>query len=420
MINSTSILTVSQLNRQIKTWLEQDVGAVYVEGEVSSLSRPSSGHYYFTLKDASAQVRCVFFRNRHLRNTEDLIQTGQQLLIAGMLSLYEARGDYQLIVETIEAAGQGDLYRQFEQLKLKLAALGLFDAERKKPLPYFPKIIGIITSATAAALQDILTTLARRYPVAHIRIYCSEVQGIHAHHQLITAISTANQEGCCDVLILARGGGSMEDLWAFNHELLAHAIASSAIPIVSGVGHETDFTIADFVADLRAATPTAAAESVTPHQNEIMAKLLSLQSQMLQALKKLILQYQFRLQHRLQQLCSPAATLRANWQSLDFLKIQLINAYKQLLSRQNEEIKQLHDQVISLSQQKLQSRQTTLRTLLATLHAVSPLATLDRGYAIAMRNNHVLLNATQTKPGDLIEVRLAQGQLSCEVLSCVE
>lgn len=439
MLPQTPILSVTQLNRQIRSWLEHEVGPLYVEGEVSTLSKPSSGHYYFTLKDASAQVRCVFFRNRHTNDTQAILHAGQQIVVYGQLSLYEARGDYQMIVEQIEHAGQGDLFRQFELLKAKLAALGLFDASRKQSLPRFPETIGIVTSSNAAALRDILTTLERRYPIATIIIYPSDVQGAQAPQQLISALQRANHDNRCDVLILARGGGSIEDLWAFNNEQLAHAIAASRIPIVSGVGHETDFTIADFVADYRAATPTAAAEAVSPNQTELLATLESLQSRLHLAIDRLFKHQQLRLQHELQKLSSPGRLIRAHWQTLDYLQHHLVSALHQQLTRKTHHYQRLSLQLNALNplmlirskaqrtrhletvltqriQQLYHQKKQRLNTLLATLHAVSPLATLKRGYAIATYDEHVLLNYTQVNPGDTVGIRLSHGELTCKVI----
>lgn len=440
MNRPAQILSVTQLNRQIRCWLEQEIGSLYVEGEVSTLSRPASGHYYFTLKDASAQVRCVFFRNKHTAMTQETLQAGQHIVVFGQLSLYEARGDYQLIVEHVESAGQGDLYRQFELLKTKLAALGLFDASRKKNLPLFPAAIGIVTSSSAAALKDILTTLKRRYPIATVIVYPSDVQGKLAPAQLITAIQRANQDKRCDVLILARGGGSIEDLWAFNDEQLAYAITNSHIPIVSGVGHETDFTIADFVADLRAATPTAAAEAVSPNQFELIATLQMLHTRMNNAISRFIRHKQLLLHHELQKMASPSQRIRSYWQSLDYLHNHLGITFQKQLVRKKHQVEKLslqlqaihpthrlqkekqllhylETQLIQLSKQQLQEQKRRFTTLLATLHVVSPLSTLNRGYSITTYDNHVLLNSDQVKQGDVIQVRLAHGNLTCEVLA---
>lgn len=438
MTTQPNILTVTQLNRHVRSYLEYEMGEVCVAGEISNLSKPASGHFYFTLKDATAQVRCVYFRNRHIGAAARSLQNGQQVVARGKLSLYEARGDYQLIVEQLDEAGQGDLYRQFELLKVKLAALGLFDTARKKPLPRIPDCIGVITSSSGAALHDILTTLGRRFPLIPIIVYPSDVQGKQAAPQLITALQRANQEARCDVLILARGGGSIEDLWAFNDEALAHGIATSAIPVVSGVGHETDVTIADFVADLRAATPTAAAESVVPDWLDLVARLQHIQSAMVSAISRFIKHKHLLLNHEVQKIASPGRLINTHWQTLDYLERHLHRAQSQLLAQKQH---QLHLATIRLDAKHpgvlLQQARSNVQGLeinltrtihaktaqlkqhfmqqLATLHAVSPLATLDRGYAIATLRKKVLIDSKQTKTGDVIDVRLARGSLVCEV-----
>lgn len=438
MLNPTPVLTVSQLNRQVRSWLEHEMGTILVEGEISNLSKPASGHFYFTLKDATAQLRCVYFRNRH-DNTQDF-QNGQQVRAQGNLSLYEARGDYQLIVEQLHEAGEGDLYRQFELLKAKLAALGLFDPARKKPLPRFPDCIGVITSASGAALRDIITTLGRRFPFAHVVVYASEVQGKQAAQQLTKALNLANHDKRCDVLILARGGGSIEDLWAFNDEHLAHAIANSRIPIVSGVGHETDFTIADFVADLRAATPTAAAEAVTPNVVDIVALFQTYETRLLRAIHRFIQHQQLLLQHQTQKLTSPRQLISAYWQSLDFLRNHLQHALQKLFAQKRQSLHAINNRLDAKNPVILLQKATTnLQSLenalfnqisikinklrqeftnqLATLHAVSPLATLDRGYAIATCNNKIVIDSQSVNIGDTINIRLAKGQLVSKIIS---
>lgn len=434
---NTPILSVSQLNRQIKNFLESDVGLVNVEGEVSNLAKPVSGHFYFTLKDSSAQLRCVFFRNRQ-RQVEGL-KNGQQVVVSGILSLYEARGDYQLIVETLDEAGLGDLHKQFEILKNKLASLGLFEASRKKAIPRFPSCIGIITSASGAALHDLLTTLARRYIVANIIVYPSDVQGSLAAGQLQQAILRANREKRCDVLILARGGGSMEDLWAFNDEKLAYTIAESLIPIVSGVGHETDFTIADFVADLRAATPTAAAEVVTPNQAELYAYFERMKQKMTNMIQQIIAKYRLSLQHMLQIMDSPKKLIASHWQTLDYTERQLRQVFlhrlasvkhklallSMRLNAQNPSIllKEAQTNLVRLENMLHQAIGTflyvlkqSLRTQMATLHAVSPLATLDRGYAIVTQNGRLLFDTKGLKINEQVDIRLARGKMICNVL----
>ena len=433
-----SVLTVSQLNRQIKAYLEHEIGTVHVEGELSNLSRPSSGHLYFTLKDNSAQIRCVFFKNRHTKPLCTNLKDGQHLIASGKLSLYEARGDYQLIVEELTEAGLGKLYQQFEALKNKLAEEGLFGADRKKPLPKIPNTIGIITSNTGAAIQDILSTLARRFPLAHILIYPCEVQGATAAPQLVKALQNANADKRCDVLILARGGGSIEDLWAFNNEELARQIARSHIPIVSGVGHETDFTIADFVADYRAETPTAAAIAVSPNSIDLLQSINTMLTRLQSSITRKVQTQQIKLSHLAAKVASPQQAIAAYWQTLDYLERQLLSTITKTMNQKQHQLNlystqlqarnpsnQLQQMKIQLNQLMEQLRQHLkirinnlryqLNNNLTTLHAVSPLATLDRGYSIATKKNKVIHNTEQVVVGDVIGVRLAKGTLTCEI-----
>lgn len=433
-----TFLTVSQLNRQIRSWLEQDIGEVAVIGELSNLSKPSSGHFYFTLKDQTAQIKCVFFRNYHRPDTPPL-KDGQQFIVRGKLSLYEARGDYQLIVQELTSQGLGELYQEFERLKIKLEQRGYFAADKKKALPRFPQAIAIITSASGAALQDILATLARRYPIAKVYVYASEVQGKTAAPQLVHALRKANADGYCQVIILARGGGSIEDLWAFNDEQLADAIRQSQIPVVSGVGHETDFTIADFTADLRAATPTAAAEAVTPNQFELIKVIDNLAARMILTLQRHLQHHQMQLSHTLAKMTSPEQMIYRHWQTYDYLQRQLLQYMRQQYRRQLHRLdllqaslqagnpqtrlqysrsflQQCEQRLIHAMTEKLHQIRQVFRTQMATLHAVSPLATLDRGYAIATYHQKILYDSEQVTVGDTIGLRLAKGQLSCKVL----
>lgn len=436
MEKQNKILTVTQLNRQVKSYLENELGIVDVEGELSNLSKPSSGHFYFTLKDSNAQIRCVYFKNRHV--SAHKLTDGQHIIASGRLSLYEARGDYQLIVEQITEAGLGALYQRFEALKNKLALEGLFDTAKKRPIPVMPRIIGVITSTTGAAIRDILSTLARRFPLAKVIIYPSEVQGAGAAQQLIHALELANKEQRCDVLLLARGGGSIEDLWAFNDEQLARHIARSSIPTVSGIGHETDFTIADFVSDYRAETPTAAATAVTPDCNELVKLLNHSISRMHEATHRFLQKYQIKLQHLIDKISSPQKAIASYWQTSDYLERQLIAHMVYLIKQKTHQLhlcinhlnaknpktqikqtqillQKITLQLIQHMQNKMNQLKYQLRTQLSTLHAVSPLATLDRGYAIATKENKVLFSSQQVTIGDSIEILLAQGNLTCEI-----
>lgn len=438
MNNAPPVLTVSQITRQIKGLLEFEVGNIRVEGEVSNLSLPASGHSYFTLKDSGAQLRCVFFKSRFSTQAQKPLKEGQKIIVQGQLSVYEARGDLQMIVNQWSESGLGELYQRFLALKQKLEQEGLFNPERKKALPRFPERIGLITSPTGAAIRDMLTTLNRRYPCAEIRVYPCEVQGATAAGQLVKALQRAARDQYCDVLILARGGGSIEDLWAFNEEILARQMAVCPIPIVSGVGHETDFTIADFVADLRAATPTAAAEAVTPNQAELLRLLLLWQSRLQQSIRRVLQHQQLRLTHLDDKLTTPRKMIYSHWQKLDYLQRQCLSLMRQILLQRQQRCElrrsqlaarhprqQIQQALLRLSTCKQQLRQAqqrqldrskdSLQQLLATLHAVSPLATLDRGYAIATRQDQVLRNSHQVHQDDEINIRLAQGQLTCQV-----
>lgn len=430
-------ISITQLNRQVRLWLEQDVGEVCVIGELSNLAKPASGHLYFTLKDDSAQIRCVFFRSHH-HPSNQTYANGQQVIAQGRLSLYEARGEYQLIVQQLTHAGIGLLYQKFAELKQKLALLGLFEPHHKKPFPAFPATIAIVTSPTGAAIRDILITLARRFPLAEILIYPSEVQGKNAAAQLIAAIKRVNQDKRADVLILARGGGSIEDLWPFNDELLAYAIRDSTIPIVSGVGHETDFTIADFVADLRAATPTAAAETITPDKTHLLSFFSECTIRMHTSMKRILAQWHMQLAHHQRTLLSPAHLVTNHWQSLYFLEQQLHNNLRYRLQGYRHTLQILQASLetknpcVLISQAKehinrceLQLRQSVLlqlhqakqrfNSLLMTLNVVSPLATLERGYAIATHKNKIIFDSSKVKFGDELKLQLAKGQLLCIV-----
>jgi len=372
---AASALTVSQLNHQVKTLLEQGMARLWVEGEISNLARPASGHLYFTLKDASAQVRAAFFRQRQRGPTIGL-KNGDKVLVFGKVGLYEPRGDYQLIVEAVEPAGEGALRRQFEVLKKKLAAEGLFAEEHKRELPSLPRRVGVITSPSGAAIRDILTVLKRRFPSVPVVIYPSSVQGEAAPGELIAALRAAVRRNECDVLIVGRGGGSLEDLWAFNDERLARALFDAPIPIVSAVGHEVDFTIADFVADVRAPTPSGAAEIVVPDRSDWLRAIASWAS-------------------RIGRLGIRALETRG--QTLDWLRQRLLSS----------------------GQRNVATATHRLQLAMRGLHSVRPLATLDRGYAIveAVPSGKVLLRATDTAPGEEIRARLAEGELLATVKS---
>ena len=390
------VYSVSQLNHAARSLLEGNFPLIWIEGEISNLAKPSSGHVYFTLKDEVASVRCAMFRQRN-RLLSFTLENGAHVLIRAQVSLYEGRGEFQLIAEHMEAAGDGVLRRAFEMLKQRLAAEGLFDAARKKILPALPRCIGVVTSPTGAAIHDILSILQRRFPALPIIIYPAQVQGNGAPAQIARAIYLASQRQDCDVLIVARGGGSLEDLWAFNDETVARAIYACEIPVVSGIGHEVDFTIADFVADQRAATPSAAAELVSPDQVEWLQqfarqrnRLVTLMQDRITGKQHLLhwLTQRLQQQHPGQRLCTQA-------QRLDELEQRLHQGMRLTLQR--------HWQRLVFASHALDT--------------ISPLATLARGYTIVrtVPLHTVLRAADDVTPGDKIEVLLAQGRLLCQV-----
>lgn len=435
------VYTVSRLNREVRALMEGSFALIWIEGELSNVARPSSGHLYFSLKDAHAQVRGAMFRNRnrHLRfRPED----GSQILVRARVSLYEPRGEYQLVVEHMEEAGDGALRRAFEELKERLAAEGLFAAEHKRPVPALPRRIGVLTSPTGAAIRDILSVLRRRFPAIPVLVYPVPVQGEGAAEQIAAAVRRADQRGECDVLLLARGGGSLEDLWAFNGEVLARAIYDCTLPVVSGVGHEVDVTIADLVADYRAPTPSAAAEHLSPDRDEWLQKLAHTARRLERGTRAHLEQSAQRLRWlvgRLQQQ-HPGVRLRHHIQRLDELEQRLVRAQDHQLrhgtarlarahallarhtpsdriARLREQQTDLERRLVGAARLRLERCNQRLATLSRSLDAVSPLATLDRGYAIVSQEEDgaILRRAGDTTPGEQVRARLARGQLVCTV-----
>ena len=434
-------ISVSQLNRRVRTLLERGIAQLWVEGEISNLSRPASGHIYFSLKDDSAQVSAAWFRQRQ-RGPAIAYKNGDRVLAYGRVSIYEARGNYQLIVERMEPAGEGVLKRRFEALKKKLLDEGLFDEDRKRPLPALPSRIGVITSPSGAAIRDIVSVLARRFPAVPVIIYPAAVQGDAAPAELIEALATAARRDECDVLILGRGGGSLEDLWAFNDEQLARAIAACPLPIISAVGHEVDFTIADFVADVRAPTPSGAAEIVVPSQHDWEQRIATLALRIGRIGQRAVEDRGQRIDWLARRLvaASPAATLRRQRDHMRENRGRLASAIRQRLLSDTNQLQAIRSNLLQQSpaisvqrnfSQLSELRQrlvTTTRSLLATaehraallaraLHSVSPLATLDRGYAIVMdaSTEKVLLRASDVDVGDDILARLGEGELVATV-----
>ncbi len=391
-------LSVSQLNRQVRTLLESHFDFLWVEGEISNFAAPSSGHWYFSLKDGSAQVRCAMFRNRNQR-MKLMPTNGDAIRLRCRVSLYEGRGEFQLIVEHLEPAGAGALQGAFEALKARLASEGLFDAERKQTLPESISRLGIITSPTGAAIHDILTVLKRRCPAIEVYLIPVAVQGEQAAPEISSAIERVNRwqnDGkiTLDALIIGRGGGSLEDLWAFNEELVARAIAASALPIVSAVGHEIDFTIADMVADQRAATPSAAAEMLSPDQREWQNQLNTLEQKLQLLIQRKLADAARELEHLRRRLRHPGHRLREQSQRLDDLEQRLQSAMRR----------------------KLRTAGTRLAHLAQMLDSLSPLSTLQRGYAIVSDSAGIVItDASTVSSGDKLEARLAKGRLRLTV-----
>ena len=395
---ATQIYRVSQITAYIKELFDGDYALqdLWLEGEVSNYSRAASGHVYFTLKDEEAQIRCVMWRSQVERQAY-VPQNGEAIVVHGRISVYEAGGQYQLYVDDIQPAGDGLLYLQFGALKERLAAEGLFDVERKRPLPSFPQRLGVVTSPTAAALRDIVNVLRRRYPLVEVVLSPTMVQGDEAPPQIVAAIQVLNQLTDVDAIIVARGGGSLEDLWAFNDERVARAIYASQAPVVTGVGHETDLTIADFVADVRAPTPSAAAEVAVPDQQELRWAVESWRGQLAQFMRVRIeegrraLQYQEQVLRRL----SPQTQIDSCRQRVDDLMRSALAALKHRLALARER----------------------LRTLDSQLQTLSPLATLERGYAITrhLGTGKVVRSVTQVVAGDRLEVRVSDGQFESTV-----
>jgi exodeoxyribonuclease VII large subunit len=446
LLPQRDIYTVSRLNGEVRAVLEGSFPLLWVEGEISNLARPTSGHIYFALKDPYAQVRCAMFRMRR-QQLRFQPENGMQVLVRARISLYEARGEFQLIVEHMEPSGEGALQRAFEELKQRLDREGLFDTAHKRELPRFPRRIGVITSPTGAALRDVLTVLQRRFPAIPVAIYPTQVQGAEAPGEIVEMIRLADRRKECDLLILTRGGGSLEDLMAFNDERVARAIHAAEIPLISAVGHEIDFTIADFVADRRAPTPSAAAELATPDRQELTATLQQLERRL-----RLFLGQQQRhagtrltaLRQRLRQL-HPGLRLRQQQQRLDELEPRLRRATRLQLRQQTTALESLrlrlqgfdpsqrlplfHRRVSELDnrlrhalKQYLRHRQQRLAAGAGRLQALSPLATLERGYSITRRlpDGELVRDAAQVKPGAQLETRLSRGRITSRVESIFE
>jgi len=438
------IISVGQLNQQAKKLLENQFRGVSVIGEISNIARPSSGHIYFTLKDEDGAIRCAMFRNQNLRLNFDP-QNGDQCILKGQVSLYAPRGDYQLIVSSMQPAGAGNLMHQFEELKKKLDAEGLFAQDIKKQIPKQPKHIGIITSESTAAFQDVLTTIQRRAPISQVSLIPATVQGDTAPKTLIKALQSTlnfnnlNPENAFDLILMCRGGGSIEDLWAFNNESLAREIFDYPLPIISGIGHEIDFTITDFVADLRAPTPTAAAELATEYYFQLSDRLEEWKANLGHLVQSKLTEKSQAILYASQNLKSPLTMLKEQSQSLDNIEIRLASIMQSIMSDAKQNFQLATAQIYQSSalqrfgkhEDRLKNNLSSLNSqiknlidrkklMLSSIHsnvkAISPLAVLDRGYAIVMNENGEALKSSKSlKVGDNVTTRLADGGFSANV-----
>lgn len=432
------VLSVSQLNQRARLLLEDVFPQVWVEGELSNLAKPASGHLYFTLKDANAQVRCALFRQQASR-VREVLRNGLMVRVRGRVSLYEGRGDYQMILDSLEAAGDGALRLAFEALKAALQAEGLFAQEAKRKLPKFPQRIGIVTSPSGAVLHDIVSVFARRAPHVQLTLIPTAVQGREASAQIVQALSLADQASY-DAIILARGGGSLEDLWCFNEEAVARAIADCNTPIISAIGHETDVSISDFVADMRAPTPSAAAELLAPDRSELLQQLRNTERQLRLRIQATLVRNSTQLQHLRQRLRHPRERLQQHHQRLDDLRqrmqramqtalqkhTQALDHYQSRLALQHsavslatyqQQLSVLEQRLARAAEHNLKHATQRFHSLVQTLQVVSPLATLERGYSILSSEDgqQIISSTQQLHPGQNLEARLTDGYLSLRV-----
>ena len=441
-VTPPKIISVSELNRKAKSLLEGGIPKLWIEGEISNLARPASGHMYFSLKDEAAQIRCAWFKQRQHQNISAMTN-GTKMLALGRISLYEARGEYQFIVEKMETAGEGDLKRKYEKLKEKLSIEGFFAEEIKKPLPKLPRRIGIITSPSGAAIRDALSVLKRRFPMVPVIIYPVSVQGDGAAPEIKLALEKANNRAECDLLIITRGGGSIEDLWAFNEEIVARAIHHSNIPIISAIGHETDVTIADFVADHRAPTPSAAAEVAVPDQQEwfnsidnisrklnaLIIRAINNRHQTLDWFNKRLTQSspQVIVKRQIEQSINLQRVLKSSMKNFLILRGRKIDKLtsrciqsspSQSLQKQIMRFEAIKQNIHAKGKKLIEDNQNRLRLASKSLNNVSPLGTLDRGYAIVseVNTNKVITNPKSLKINSKLEIRLAKGKIMAAVI----
>ena len=436
--SNREILSISELNKTVKGLLETEFSFLYVEGEISNFSRPSSGHWYFTLKDEKAQIKCAMFRNQN-RSVGFEPKNGQQVVLYGKVTLYEGRGDFQIITSSLEISGDGELRRSFEKLKASLQKEGFFDQRTKKVIPKFPKNVAIITSPTGAAIKDIFSVVYRRFPALRMTVIPTQVQGEEAIPQIVDAIETANNgKSTYDLILLTRGGGSLEDLWAFNTEPLAKAIFISKIPIVSAIGHESDFTISDFVADLRAPTPSSAAEQITPDANMLKNDISETRDRLIRTARRAMDSRQNELSHLIRRIRHPSSRLNEFAQRLDDLERRNLSWITNLIRIKNsklaerkiqsprQRIQQVNHQVNQLSKLLTQNqaalfknRQAILNEKSSQLEALGPLATLKRGYAIVSEgtSGKIVRDSDQISEGEKLDIKLSDGDLTAQVLA---
>lgn len=441
--DSRKIYTVSSLNEAVRVTLERNIGAVDVEGEISNIARPASGHIYFTLKDAHAQIRCAMFKNRN-RRLRFAPENGLQVMARGKVSLYPARGDYQLVVDALEPAGEGALRLRFEQLKQKLLVEGLFEADLKQPLPQWPVCVGVITSPTGAAIRDVLTVLKRRCPAVEVIVYPCAVQGADAVSEIVRAVEVANKRRECDVLILARGGGSLEDLWSFNEERVARAIYASTLPVVSGVGHETDFSISDMVADVRAPTPSAAAELVSPDTAEFARLMRQLSHRLGGSMRRRLDDLGNDVRNLQRRFASPRRAIEIRSQRCDDQSARLIAALSarlrveqsriaslrartyarspaSIVQSHGRELTFLRHRLVTCAGDMMRTHNARLERLSAVLESLGPTATLDRGYAIVSdEQGNIVRDAREMASGQVTVTRLRRGKLRSRVEQTVD
>ena len=417
MFNIDEIYSVSDYIKLCKNAIEKNIPQCFIEGEISNLSMPSSGHWYFSLKDKNSQVRCAFFRLNQ-RKIKFTPENGMSVIIRGATTLYPQRGDFQLIIQQMEPAGIGNLQLAFDQLKNKLRLEGLFDSANKKEIPSFPTKIGVISSSTGAVIKDIIKVLNSRYPLAKILLYDTVVQGENAHLKIIKALRAADRSKNCDVIILARGGGSLEDLWAFNEEELAREIYQCSTPIISSIGHETDTTIADFVSDFRAPTPSAAAMSATPDLNTILYNASKLKKYLYDSIKQSIESKKNTLELLRLRIVNPSQQLLLNAQKLDELEIRLLKQNKTLIDDNKEKLKLSFSQLLTHSQNFIKVQQNELSNYGNSLNLLSPLNTLSRGYTMTQDNRgSIITSVKRIKLNEVISTKFHDGKVTSKVVN---